>query len=146
MTNTNPIVLRDGLAIAQPDNWFGWMLRHSSTSVDHAIKHEGYSVEERANIVRGWSAYLRAADDKAQTGMNRFVVHAVRELEQVSREGGHGKLEDDGFFTDRVALPQLTAIRAALNYLTGDLAIIAAELDAWTLATAVRLGLDADSI
>lgn len=58
---THVAILRDGLAedVVHQSEVLGWFLRHHSYSMDHALRYEGFSIEERKANVNGWMAFYQ---------------------------------------------------------------------------------------
>lgn len=112
--------------------------------MDYAIQHGGYAVEEREDQLRGMMAYLKIKN-RGGYGINGWIVRSVENMQEVSLCEG-SRFPNDGYFTEEIAAPQLSAIRASLNYTEGHLANINGALDSWVCRVAERFGLNPDNI
>jgi hypothetical protein len=146
MTNTTTAVIRDGIAVElTTEDPMRWVHLHHSYSLEHAERYEGYTFADGEAVVRGWTAFLRIAGSPAY-GVDGYVVRSLRELVALAFGPDADTRVGDYILRDRVVAPALSALVAALDYLSGDLAIIAGELDAAARKVAAEFGLDAENI
>ena len=138
------IVTLDYLPIGQDTDPFAFLLKYQGQSTDYALKHGGYAIVEEDNQIRGYMAYL-AIKGRRGYGVDGFIVRTCEELQYLSLQEG-GALTNDGYFTDEVAAPMLSAVRSALNYTSGQLANINGALDSFICTVAQRFGLDPDNV
>jgi hypothetical protein len=138
------IITLDGLPIGQDTDPFRFLLKYQGQSVDYALKHGGYAIEERDNQIRGHMAYL-SIKGRHGYGVDGFIVRTCEELQYLSQQEG-GTLTNDGYFTDEIAAPMLHALRSALNYTGGQLANINGAMDGFVMTVAQRFGIDPDKV
>lgn len=138
------IITLDKLPIGQDTDPYRFLLKYQGQSVDWALKHSGYGIEERENVIAGYMSYLTIKDRRGY-GINGWVVRSIENLQAISLNGSPD-FTGDALFTDEIALPTLKAIRMALNYSDGALSAINGELDSWVMIVAARFGLNPDGI
>jgi hypothetical protein len=136
------IILHDGIAIGQSHDTLAFLLRYQGQSASYALEHGGYAIEERDNIVRGWMAFLTIAGRRGY-GVEGAVVRSIVEVQALTNSGD---LANDYHLAGGMIASMLHGIIRGLDYLAGDLATIAAELDTWARATATRWGLDPENV
>ena len=146
-TNKGTIIFRDGIAVANVPNALEWFHNNTASSMDWAIKNEGYSIleDDTENIgthavVNGWVIYLLIRGRRGY-GMDGFVVRTLEELIYLSEQDG-AALTRDRIVTEHVVTPMLKALGHALDYLSGDLANIGGELDDARHMLANKFGID----
>lgn len=113
------IITLDGLPIGQSHNPLEFLHKFQGQSADYALKHGGYGIEERENVIGGYMSYLTIKGRRGY-GVNGWVVRSIEELQALSLAEG-GRFAGDGYFAERIAGPALKAIREALNYTDGAL-------------------------
>lgn len=138
-------IIRDGLAVEVTTDPLAWMHRTHSFSLSYALEHGGYRLEERDAPVRGWRAFQLIAG-RSGHGVNGYVVRTLLELNALAFTDDADTRTGDYFLAERVIAPALSGIIAALDYLTGDLAIIAGELDTAARMIGAAFNLDADEL
>lgn len=150
-TNHGQIVLRDGIAVAQTDDAFSWLLKHQGQSVDYATTHGGYSIltddpdDNRIHAeVRGWIAFLTAARGYS-LAEGALLVRTIQDVALLAEQAG-GAYAGDYLIADEVVAPMLKACRMLLNYTAGNLELINAELDTAIGQLAARFGIEGDTL
>lgn len=138
------VITLDGLPIGQSHNPEEFLLKFQGQSVDYALTHGGYGIERRPDQVRGYMAYMLIKGRRGY-GVDGWIVRSIENFQALSLQNDPD-LTQDGYFTDEIAAPTLSAIRAALNMTTGHMDNIRGALDTWIMTVAARFGLDGDDI
>lgn len=138
------IVTLDFLPVGQGHNTLHLLHKLQGQSADYALQYGGYAIFEQEADIRGYMSYLQIRS-RAGYGINGWLVRTIDSFQQISLDEG-GRFTNDAYFTDEIAEPQLSSIRAALNYTEGHLAAINGRLDSWVMLAAARFGLNPDNI
>ena len=141
------IITLDGLPIGLDTDPVAFLHKYQGQSADYALTHGGYGIEEREDQIRGGISYL-AIKDRRGYGIDGFIVRTCEELQYLSQQEG-GALTNDAYFTDEVAAPMLKALRASLNYTSGNgghLQNLNGAIDNFVMIVARRFGLNPDDI
>lgn len=139
----SPVILHDGLAIAQDPDPRAFLLRYQAQSVDYALEHGGYRIVDDQTDIRGWMAYLLLKDRNGY-GIAGWAVHEIENLRGLVNSSDN-ILENDWYFCNRILRPILTALDESVNYwgssAVQDLSLVAGPLQDWLHNLAKRAGL-----
>lgn len=142
-------ILHDGLAVAVVDNDpIEWFHRNVSSSMSHALEHEGYTLETHPDLVRGWQTFELYATRRGY-GVAGSLARLAVELQRLV--SAHEREYDSipGQWRDYVAAPPIAlmlqgfadSLQSSGND-AGSFDNIRGQLHAWALATAARIGED----
>lgn len=142
------IILRDGIAVANTPDWFHWLISNCPYSTDHALEHEGYSLFNDGDgaqhtVHQAWVDYLRLAASAHTYSVTGFIVHTIERVQALTLLAD---TTDDAYLARRVILPMLRAINEGLNFLTGPVSVVGAELSTWVMSTLRRWNLSEDDL
>lgn len=141
MTTYHPIILHDGLPIAQTADPLAFLLRYQAQSVDYALTHGGYSIVTDETDIRGWMGYLSLKE--SGTGIDAFTVRTIENLRALVNTAD-AILDNDWYFCNRILLPILQGLDETRNYWSGhggDLSLVAMQLQDWLHNLAKRANL-----
>lgn len=130
------IILRDGLPIHQSHNPEAWIQRNKD-----ALAPGDYSIERRPAVVKGWMAFLLIAGRRGCYGIDGYVVRSIVALQGVTGLQSDAFGTQDYIASEHVIAPTLGALVRALDFVTGDLALIRGELSRWAELIAARYGI-----
>jgi hypothetical protein len=137
-----PVILHDGLPIAQDPDPFAFLLRYQAQSVDYALTEGGYSIVTDQTDIRGWMGYLLRKDRRGY-GIDGWTVREIENLRGLVNSSDC-IIENDWYFCNRILLPLLHALGETVNYWSGnggDLSLVAMQLQDWLHNLAKRANL-----
>jgi hypothetical protein len=146
---SHAVILRDGLPVAVIGSGdydtLQWFHRNTSQSMDWAMKYDGYTIESRAAMVRGWMSFHTMATRHGY-GVAGSLARLAVEIQTLVSVYESNADAAPGQWRDYVAEPHLVAMLAAFVGLldttgsTGAFDIIKGELSQWAENTGHRIG------